>query len=146
GVVENLRREPFETVCYSDRMMQDDLTLRLQSATTQWRDVVRMSDEQLAEQIRNDGIDILFDLSGHTAGNRLLVFARKPAPRQITGAGYEGTTGLPAMDYPLADRHLVPDDGQRFYREQVLQIPDGYLCYDPPAVSPPVGPPPALKR
>ena len=67
-----------------------------------------MSDQRLAEQIRADRIDILFDLAGHTAHNRLLVFARKPAPIQVTWAGYVGTTGLKAMDYLLADRYEVP--------------------------------------
>ena len=90
-------------------MVKDDLTHRLQAAATRWRDVIGMSDQRLAEQIRADRIDILFDLAGHTAHNRLLVFARKPAPIQITWIGYVGTTGLSAMDYLLADRHLVPE-------------------------------------
>ncbi len=107
-VLENLSREQYETICYSDRIVKDDLTHRLQAAATQWRDVIGMSDQRLAEQIRADRIDILFDLAGHTAHNRLLVFARKPAPIQITWIGYEGTTGLAAMDYLLADRHVVP--------------------------------------
>ena len=107
-VLENLSQERHETICYSDRIVKDDLTHRLQAAATQWRDVFGMSDERLAEQIRADRIDILFDLAGHTAHNRLLVFARKPAPIQITWIGYEGTTGLAAMDYLLADRYVVP--------------------------------------
>jgi protein O-GlcNAc transferase len=89
------------------------LTHRLQAAATQWRDVIGMSDQQLAEQIRADRIDILFDLAGHTAHNRLLVFARKPAPIQVTWAGYVGTTGLKAMDYLLADRYEVPPGAER---------------------------------
>ena len=91
-----------------------------------------MSDEQLAEQIRADRIDILFDLAGHTAHNRLLVFARKPAPIQITWIGYVGTTGLAAMDYLLADRYEIPPGGEYYYRERCCGMPDGYLCYDPP--------------
>jgi predicted O-linked N-acetylglucosamine transferase (SPINDLY family) len=145
-VLENLSRQRFETVCYSDRILQDGLTRRLQSAAAAWRDVIGLSDEQLAEQIRADRIDILFDLAGHTAGNRLLVFARKPAPLQITWIGYEGTTGLAAMDCLLADRHVVPEGTERYYREQVLRMPDGYLCYDPPGAAPPAGPPPSSKK
>ena len=111
-----------------------------------WRDVSGLSDEQLTEKIRADGIDILFDLAGHTAHNRLLVFARKPAPIQITWAGYAGTTGLEAMDYLLADRYEVPPAAERYYRERVLRMPDGYVCYAPPADAPPVSALPALGR
>jgi predicted O-linked N-acetylglucosamine transferase (SPINDLY family) len=145
-VLENLSQGPQETICYSDRMVKDDLTHRLQAAATQWRDVIGMSNERLAEQIRADRIDILFDLAGHTAHNRLLVFARKPAPIQITWIGYEGTTGLAAMDYLLADRHVVPEGTDDYYREQVLRMPEGYLCYDPPDAAPPVGPLPSLTK
>ena len=127
-------------------LAKDDLTHRFQAAATQWRDVPGMSDQQLAQQIRADQVDILFDLAGHTAHNRLLVFARKPAPVQITWIGYEGTTGLAAMDYLLADRHVVPPGSEHYYREKVLRMPDGYLCYDPPASTPPAGPPPSLRN
>ena len=145
-VLENLSQGLHETVCYSDRITKDGLTHRLQAAASQWCDVVGMSDQRLAEQIRADRIDILFDLAGHTAHNRLLVFARKPAPIQITWIGYEGTTGLAAMDYLLADRHVVPEGTEHYYREKVLQMPGGYLCYDPPDAAPPAGPLPSLKN
>jgi protein O-GlcNAc transferase len=143
-VLENLDRERHETICYSDRIIKDRLSHRLQAAATQWRDVFSISDERLAEQVRADGIDILFDLAGHTARNRLLVFARKPAPIQISWIGYEGTTGLDAMDYLIADHFMVPPGSERYYRERALRMPDGYLCYDPPETAPAVGPPPCL--
>ena len=91
--LEGLAPHGLEAVCYSDLLVKDDLTRRIQAAATQWRDVIGLNDQQLAQQIRADRIDILFDLAGHTAGNRLLVFARKPAPIQISWAGYPGTTG-----------------------------------------------------
>jgi protein O-GlcNAc transferase len=108
--------------------------------------VVGSSDEELAERIRADRIDILFDLAGHTARNRLLVFARKPSPIQITWLGYEGTTGVAAIDYILADRYTIPPGKDTCYREQVLRMPDGYACYDAPITAPQVGPLPAAEN
>jgi predicted O-linked N-acetylglucosamine transferase (SPINDLY family) len=145
-VLENLSQEQHETICYSDRIVKDDLTHRLQAAATQWRDVIGMSDQRLAEQVREDRIDILFDLAGHTAHNRLLVFARKPATIQVTWAGYVGTTGLKAMDYLLADHYEIPPGAERHYQERVLRMPEGYVCYDPPAYAPAVTSLPALDR
>jgi predicted O-linked N-acetylglucosamine transferase (SPINDLY family) len=145
-VLENLGPQEFETICYSDRNVKDDLTHRLQAAATQWREVHGLSDERLAERIGSDRIDILFDLAGHTAHNRILVFARKPAPIQVTWAGYAGTTGLKAMDYILADRHEIPPEAEVHYCERVLRMPDGYVCYDPPGYAPAVRPLPAQER
>ena len=145
-VLENLSHQQHQIVCYSDGILKDDLTHRMQAAATQWRDVMDLSDQRLAEQIREDRIDVLFDLAGHTARNRLLVFARKPAPIQVTWAGYVGTTGLSAMDYLLADRYEIPPGTERHYRERVLRMPNGYVCYDPPVYAPAVASLPALAR
>lgn len=137
-VLENLERREAQTNCYSDGTNRDELTARFQTAAANWQETVGWSDERLAQQIRDDKIDILFDMAGHTARNRLLVFARKPAPIQITWLGYEGTTGLTAMDYILADHHEIPAQSEKFYCEKVLRMRDGYVCYDPPAYAPPV--------
>src|SRR5581483_4132223 len=137
-MLENLDRSQAEVVCYSDRPRGDDLTVRLRATTVLWHDTFGWSDNRLAEQVRADGIDILFDLAGHTAENRLLMFARKPAPLQVTWIGYVGTTGLAAIDYLIADRFLIPPGAERHYREKVLRLPDGYVCYAPPADAPAV--------
>ena len=120
---ENLDRRLCETVCYYDRRTQDEWTARFQAAAAEWHDVAGQSDSALAERIRADRIDILFDLAGHTAHNRLLVFARKPAPIQITWIGYEGTTGLAAMDYLLADDYMLAEKAEQYCREEVLRMP-----------------------
>lgn len=143
-VIENLGQYPVETFCYSDRLLHDGLTARFQAVASVWRETSGARDERLAGQIRDDRIDILFDLAGHTGHNRLLVFARKPAPIQATWIGYEGTTGLAAMDYLIADRHVAPPGAESSFRERVLRLPEAYVCFDAPADAPPVAPLPAL--
>jgi predicted O-linked N-acetylglucosamine transferase (SPINDLY family) len=142
-VLERLDRAKFFTVCYDNYEKTDDLTRRLMQAAGLWRKVHALDDDALAQRIRDDGIDLLFDLAGHTGRNRLLTFARRPAPVQLTWMGYVGTTGLSAIDYLIADRFQVPPGGEDHYREKVLRLPDGYLCYEPPDYAPPVGPLPA---
>jgi predicted O-linked N-acetylglucosamine transferase (SPINDLY family) len=106
-----------------------------------------VSDQNVAEMIRKDQIDILVDLAGHTAGNRLLVFARKPAPIQVTYLGYPDATGLSAMDYRLTDVHADPPGmTEQFYSEELLRLPRSFICYRPPSDSPEVGALPALRK
>jgi len=93
---------------YYNYAFEDDHTPRLRCYFKDWNPVARLSDSELAQRIRNDAIDVLIDLSGHTAGNRLLTFAQKPAPVQASWMGYPGTTGLRSMDYYIADRHFLP--------------------------------------
>jgi protein O-GlcNAc transferase len=135
---ENLDRRQYEAFCYSDRLRPDEVTARFKAAAAGWHEIATTKDELVDELIRADKIDILFDLVGHTAHNRLLVFARKPAPIQISWIGYEGTTGLSAIDYLLADRHEIPPSAESFYREKVLRLPDSYVCYDRPGDAPAV--------
>ena len=144
--LENLDQGQCEAVCYCNRVIKDDLASRFQGAATEWWDIAYLSDQALAEKIRADRIDILFDLAGHTANNRLLVFARRPAPVQITWIGYEGTTGLRAIDYLLADRYTIPPGQEPWYQERILRLPDSYVCYDPPVTAPAVAPLPALRH
>ena len=125
-------REHFAAFCYSGFPKADGMTARLRSLAEGWCETAGLNDARLAEQIRADGIDILVDLALHSANHRLAVFARKPAPVQVTFAGYPGTTGLEAIDYRLTDSWLDPlpaDDA--LYREVSVRLPDSFWCFDP---------------
>jgi predicted O-linked N-acetylglucosamine transferase (SPINDLY family) len=135
--IEQLDRSRCQVICYSDRIIGDEITTRFRAAADEWVVTCGIPDQQLAEAIRRDEIDILFDLSGHF-GERLGLFARKPAPLQMTWLGYVGTTGLSAMDCLLADRFHVITGEEQWYCEQVLRMPNGYACYGPPARAPAV--------
>ncbi len=137
----------FEVYCYHNNRIADAVTQRLRGIADQWRDIANMEDEGVAERVRQDGIDILVDLAGHTSKNRLMVFARKPAPVQVTYLGYPATTGLSAMDYRITDAYADPagaDD--RYYTERLVRLPHSTWCYLPPGGAPDVRPTPALER
>ncbi len=146
GLLRNLDRREFTTLVYSTTPRLDDLSADIKKHVNLWRDVRMLSDERLLMSIRADSVDVLFDLAGHTKGNRLRVFARRAAPIQVTWAGYVGTTGVGAMDYILADRLQIPESDERFYTERVIRMPNDYVCYEPPPYSPVVGPLPAERN
>jgi protein O-GlcNAc transferase len=136
-----------EVYAYADSTRYDAVTARLQKLVPQWRNITAFGDQNVAEMIRKDQIDILIDLAGHTSGNRLLLFARKPAPIQMTYLGYPGTTGLSAMDYRLTDVHADPPEmTEQYYSEKLIRLPRSFLCYRPPSDAPEVGPLPALSN
>jgi predicted O-linked N-acetylglucosamine transferase (SPINDLY family) len=139
-------RGQFEITCYAQVRSPDAMTGQFQQHADRWRSMIGRSDDQVASQIRADRIDILVDLALHTACNRLLVFARKPAPVQATFAGYPGSTGLSEIDYRLSDPYLDPPGmDESIYSEQTIRLPDSFWCYDPldcRDIS--VNPPPAL--
>jgi protein O-GlcNAc transferase len=140
---ECLHAAEAEIFNYFTGVQPDEVTGRFRAAAHTWRDVPGVSDAALAEQIRADQIDILFDLATHAEGNRLMTFARKPAPIQIAWAG---PTGVSAIDYLLADANLVPPGVEDDYTEQLLRMPDAYICYAPPTATPDVTPLPALQH
>lgn len=134
----------FEIYCYSDVTRPDAVTARLRSAVDHWRSTVGMSDEQVDRLVRADAIDLLVDLNGHTAGNRLLVFARKPAPVQATFNGYVDTTGLATMDYRVTDAHHDPvGRTEHLHTEHLVRLPECNWCYRADDEAPEVGPAPA---
>lgn len=137
-VLEAHDRQSVVPYCYSGRITEDDLTKRLRDHAATWRSVVGMDDSAMAELIRNDGIDVLVDLSGHTAGNRLPVFHLAPAPVQVSWLGYFNTTGVAAIRAILMDEATVPSGCERWFTEEVIRLPGGRFCYTPPEYAPEV--------
>jgi protein O-GlcNAc transferase len=136
--------ESFEAICYANNAREDDVTARLRRSAHAWHRVVGMGDDDMAAVVRSHGIDILVDLSGHTALNRLPVFARKPAPVQATWLGYVTSTGLEAMDYRLTDARADPPGGDESgYTEALVRLP-WVTVFEPAADSPPIEALPAL--
>jgi predicted O-linked N-acetylglucosamine transferase (SPINDLY family) len=134
-------RRHFEVFCYSTTQTPDAVTAMLRRQADVWRDVAAEDDESLAALIRRDAIDILVDLSLHMAHNRLLVFARKPAPVQATYLGYCGSTGLQTIDYRLSDIHLDgPESDTSLYSEETIRLPETWWCYTPAGPTPPPAP------
>ena len=139
-------RDRFEIFGYADVLQPDATTRRLQSYADHWRSLVGLSDGQAAQRIRRDDIDILVDLAGHTGGNRLLAFACKPAPIQMSYLGYLGTTGLSAIDYYITDAHADPPGlSEAHYQEPLIRLPECGFCYAP-GPAPEVNPEPPSRQ
>jgi predicted O-linked N-acetylglucosamine transferase (SPINDLY family) len=131
-VIAGHDRTRFDVYCYSNAKDPDSMGRRMRESLLHWREVTAMRDDQIAELVRSDGIDILVDLSGHTNRNRLFVFARHPAPVQVTWLGYLNTTGLAAMDYRICDWHTDPDGLSEIrHTEALYRMPNSQWCYEP---------------
>jgi predicted O-linked N-acetylglucosamine transferase (SPINDLY family) len=164
----------FEIFCYSNVAQPDDVTQRIRGYADHWRDIVSMTDDDAIDAIRQDKIDILIDLTMHMDRNRIMIFARKPAPIQVTWLAYPGTTGLETIDYRLSDPYLDPpaddlrfaiadlqlnsksqianrklqirDVNQSFYSEKTIRLTHSFWCYDPLTSEPQVNELPALNN
>lgn len=141
AALEHHDRDRIEVFCYSDVAEPDWVTERIRRDVEHWRDIVGFPDEQVERIVQDDSIDILVDLRGHASGNRMTLFARKPAPVQINMVGYFDTTGLSAMDYRLSDAYQdPPGETERYHRERILRMPGSCWCYmadkDAPDVAP----------
>lgn len=131
-ILEQLDRRRFEVFCYSMSHRQDEATQKLRALAAGWLDCPALPEPELAKRIRDDRIDLLFDLSGHTSPNALLAFAARPAPVQINWIGYPNTTGLSAMDYRLVDALTDPPGvADDYHTERLIRLPTGFLCYRP---------------
>lgn len=147
SLLANHDHRMFAVYCYSGVVHPDSVTDRIRGHADVWRNTVGLSDQQLADLVREDQIDILVDLTMHMAGSRLPVFARKPAPIQVTWQAYPSTTGVSMIDYRLTDPFLDPP-GQHdaFYTEESVRLPDSFWCYDPLVEVLPVNDLPAMKN
>jgi predicted O-linked N-acetylglucosamine transferase (SPINDLY family) len=136
----------FQIYCYSGSRHSDEMTTSFRQSADVWRDTAKSSDAELAAQVSQDRIDVLVDLTMHTGGTRLRMFARKPAPIQLTWLAYPGSTGLTRMDYRFTDPVLdPPGQTDHLYTEQSVRL-ETFWCFEPPAESPAVEPLPAEKN
>ena len=145
-ILENHDHDRFEIFGYAHLAATDMDTWRLRSSIDQWREIVSRQPDQIAEQIREDKIDILVEVAGHTANNAMTTFVRKPAPVQINMIGFPSTTGLSSIDYRITDERCDPTGiTDAFNTESLIRMPGVFWCYQPPGNSPEVGPLPALQ-
>jgi predicted O-linked N-acetylglucosamine transferase (SPINDLY family) len=136
SILQHLDPARVELVAYPTQSLEDDLTARIKPRFAAWHSLVGLNDEAAAKRIHEDGIHVLIDLAGHTAHNRLPVFAWKPAPVQVTWLGYFASTGVAEIDYLLADSVSVPAAEQARFTEKIWYLPDTRLCFTPPAENP----------
>eukprot|EP00928_Gymnodinium_smaydae_P044452 TRINITY_DN29655_c0_g1_i1.p1 TRINITY_DN29655_c0_g1~~TRINITY_DN29655_c0_g1_i1.p1 ORF type:complete len:1011 (+),score=223.22 TRINITY_DN29655_c0_g1_i1:62-3034(+) len=147
-VLDHRTPELFDVFLYSNGAREDDKTELFKQSVgeARWRKVLGVGAHEVAKMLRDDCIDILVDLAGHTANNRLDVMALKPAPLQFTWIGYNNSTGLGAIDYRITDGVVDPVNTEQEFVEELVRIPGCFLCYTPPAVIPDVGPLPAFRN
>lgn len=145
-ILTNHNPDSIEVYCYDLAGVEDDTTARLKGFAHHWRSCMGTSDDALAAQIHADGIDILVDLSGHTAGNRAGVLLRKPAPIQMLYIGYPGSTGLETVDYIIGDKWVSPPEHADLYTEQILPVEGSFWCFKPHSFAPAPNPLPASQN
>ena len=131
GLVRNIDKDQFELIAFPTQPDEDDITNLLKTHFTQWQPIYSKSNKEAAEIIHKSAPHILFDLSGHTAGNRLPVFAYKPAPIQVTWLGYPATTGIAEIDYILGDPYLTPVGDEHLFVEKIWRLPEIVWCFNP---------------
>jgi predicted O-linked N-acetylglucosamine transferase (SPINDLY family)/glycosyltransferase involved in cell wall biosynthesis len=147
AALENLAKHEIELYAYSTTNAVDHLTARIQATSTQWMSVQHLSEEEFAQRLRDDGIDILIDLSGHAKGSRMRTMTMEPAPILVKWVGgLLNTTGINAIDYLLTDNIESPNDDDKYYTEKLIRMPDDYICYAPPEYRPDVGNLPAFNN
>lgn len=145
-ILANHDKNIFNIFCYSDVINPDPVTIKLKHYSDTWRPIYKLNNKELRTIIKKDNIDILIDLSGHTASTRLELFAHRSAPIQITYCGYPDTTGLSNMDYRITDNIADPEGSDKFYTEKLIRMKKCFLCYRPAKDTPKIIPTPAIEN
>jgi predicted O-linked N-acetylglucosamine transferase (SPINDLY family) len=145
-LLDSHNRDIVEVYGYGNVNRCDSTTERLKGKFDHYRNIRPLDDKAIAKLIEKDNIDILVDLAGHSAGSKIYVMAYKPAPVQVTWLGYPDTTGMSQIDYRLTDEIADPAGSEKFYSEELFYLPEGFLCYGPGSMMPPVVQSPCLER
>ena len=144
--LKNLKKKNLELVAYSNFSKKDDFSIKLKSHFNKWHEIENKEDVDVVNQIRKDRINILFDLSGHSAKNRLPIFLNKPAPIQISWGGYPGFVGIPEIDYIFGDPYVTPEKENKYFTEKVFILPNIWICFTAPEYEVKIKEPPAIKN
>ena len=144
--LKHLKDKNLELIAYSNSQKKDSLSVKLKSHFTNWREITNQNDEKVVNQIRKDGIHILFDLSGYSAKNRLPIFINKPAPIQISWAGFLASTGIPEVDYIIGDPYVTPKDNVDHFTEKIFPLPNIWCCFSIPEFEVKINELPAIKN
>lgn len=145
SVLKHIDRDKVEPVAYSLSVHVDEVTERLKPLFENWQSLLGLTPQRAAEQVHQDGVDILIDLHGHTTNSGLPLFAWKPAPVQVNWIGYFASTGLPTMDYMIGDRYTLPENEEDHFVEKPWRLPRGYLCFQPPTDATVIETPPSTR-
>jgi predicted O-linked N-acetylglucosamine transferase (SPINDLY family) len=145
-IYESHDRANFEIYSYAQMFKFDAISDRFRAQSSGWRITYGKTDPQIAEMVRDDGIDILVDLAGHTGGNRISAFTYRGAPVQATYLGYPNTSGLKSIQYRITDAVIDPPGQEQSYTEQLVRLPGVWCCYQPPADAPELSAPPSEKN
>ena len=132
NTLKHLKNKNLELIAYSNSLKKDSLSFELKSHFSSWHEIEKQKDLKIINQIRKDGIHILFDLSGHSAKNRLPIFINKPAPVQISWAGFGASTGIPEIDYIIGDPYVTPNDNVDHFSEKIFRLPNIWCCFSVP--------------
>ena len=144
--LKNLKKKNLELVAYSNFSKKDDFSIKLKSHFNKWHEIENKEDVDVVNQIRKDRINILFDLSGHSAKNRLPIFLNKPAPIQISWGGYPGFVGIPEIDYIFGDPYVTPEKENKYFTEKVFILPNIWICFTVPEFEVKIKELPAIKN